>query len=255
MNNKPSYRRRDVLKALSFLPAAGMLWGKGHTDKPPLTFCCSASNDLYQLLASGGKPFPRYDEPDHAVLRAARGSGVLILAEGYPEKTTPLDAGLFELAAKKKLRLYVEFPSFVPDLKVGEPRGVAKGHYSNLLERVFVASDAFNPSLEKLQILDFHDGKYVPLEFADADLVLARAAGFDKAIFGLPTTGVKPILFRTAGGNILVGTTKLSHFITGRYAPTKSWGYVWNWILTTLSVAAPVRLGEYQAVVSSILPA
>ena len=49
----------------------------------------------------------------------------------------------------------------------------------NLLERVFVASDAFSPSLEKLQILDFHDGRYVPVEFDNADLVLARAAGFD----------------------------------------------------------------------------
>ena len=166
--------------------------------------------------------------------RAAPGSGVLILAEGYPEKTTQLDAGVFHKAAEKSLRLYVEFPSLVPGLQVGEPRSIAKGYYQNLLERVFVASDAFSPSLEKLAILDFHDAWYVPLETANADLVLARAAGFDKAVYGLPTEGVKPILFKAPGGEVLVAATKLSRFVTARYAPVESWGIVWSWILKWL---------------------
>jgi hypothetical protein len=244
-----SVRRRDVLKALGIVPAAWMVWGKHDTSPPPVVFCCSAANDLYKLLSSSAKSFPRYDAPEQAVAHAAHGSGVLILADGYPDKTTQLDSEVFQLAVKRKQRLYVEYPSFLPDLQVGEPRGIAKGRYSNLLERVFVASDAFNPALEKLAIMDFHDGKYVPVEFADADLVLARAAGFDKAIFGLPETGVKPILFRISGGDILVGTTKLSQFITGRYAPTKSWGHVWNWILSSLAPATPLTVGEYKATV------
>ena len=254
MNKRISYRRRDVLKALSFIPAVWMPWGKLHTQTPPLVFSCSASNDLYKLLASGANSFPRYDAPEEAVAQAAPGSGVLIMAEGYPAKTTQLDGEVFQKAAEKKLRLYVEFPSFVPGLQVSEPRGIAKGRYSNLLERVFVASDAFSPSLEKLQILDFHDGRYVPVEFPNADLVLARAAGFEKAVFGLPTDGVRPILFKASQGDVLVATTKLSHFLTGRYAPTKSWGIVWNWILTWLSPTAPHSLGEYKAVVSPSFP-
>jgi hypothetical protein len=183
------------------------------------------------------------------VAQGARGSGLLILADGYPEKTTPIAPEIFHNATVKKLHLYVEFPSFVPGLQVGEPRGIAKGRYSNLLERVFVASDAFGPSLQKLQILDFHDGRYVPVEFASADLVLARAAGFDKAVFGLPIDGVRPILFKASEGEVMVATTKLSHFLTGRYAPTKSWATVWNWILTWLSPAAPHSLGEFKAIV------
>jgi len=249
-----SVRRRDVLKALGFIPAAWRAGGKHDISPPPLVFCCSAANDLYKLLSSSAKSFPRYDAPEQAVARAAHGSGVLILADGYPDKTTQLDSEVFQLAAKRKLRMYVEYPSFLPDLQVGEPQGIAKGRYNNLLERVFVASDAFNPSLEKLQILDFHDGRYVPVEFEDADLVLARAAGFDKAIYGLPAIGVKPILFRAAEGNILVATTKLSQFLTGRYAPTKAWGLVWNWILATLSPAASIQLGEYKPVVSPSFP-
>jgi hypothetical protein len=226
--------RRDVLKALSLIPAAWLPAGKQHTSTPGLVFCCSAANDLYKLLASSGNAFPRYDAPDEAVAQAALGSGVLVLAEGYPEKAAQIAPEVFLKAGEKKLRLYVEFPSFVPGLQIGEPQGIAKGRTSNLLERVFVASDAFSPSLEKLQILDFHDGRYVPAEAPNADLVLARAAGFDKAVFGLPTQGVKPILFQAPQGEVLVAATKLSQFITGRYEPAKSWGIVWRWILNWL---------------------
>src|SRR5208282_1594413 len=142
-----SVRRRDVLKALGFIPAAWRAGGKHDISPPPLVFCCSAANDLYKLPSSSAKSFPRYDAPEQAVARAAHGSGVLILADGYPDKTTQLDSEVFQLAAKRKLRMYVEYPSFLPDLQVGEPQGIAKGRYNNLLERVFVASDAFNPSL------------------------------------------------------------------------------------------------------------
>jgi len=192
----------------------------------------------------------RYDAPEEAVAQASPGSGVLVLAEGYPEKTTHLAPETFQQAADKRLRLYVEFPSFVPGLQIGEPRSIAKGTHHNLLERAFVASDAFGPALEKLSILDFHDSRYVPVEVPNADLVLARAAGFDKAIFGLPAEGVKPILFQPPQGGILVACTKLSHFITGRYAPVKSWGIVWSWILQWLCPPAPPRLGEFQPAVS-----
>ena len=250
MAGTASYQRRDVLRILSLLPAAWTSFGKPDTTTPPLVFSCSASNDLYKLLASGTPSFPRYEMPEEAVGRAAPGSGVLILAEGYPGKTTQLDAGLFHKAAEKSLRLYVEFPSLVPGLQVGEPRSIAKGYYYNLLERVFVASDAFSPSLEKLAILDFHDARYVPLETANADLVLARAAGFDKAVYGLPTGGVKPILFKAPEGEVLVAATKLSRFITGRFAPTESWGIVWSWILKWLYPKKPVPLGEIKPVLS-----
>jgi hypothetical protein len=249
MDKRPSYRRRDVLKILSLLPAAWAPSGKRHGRTPPLVFSCSPSNDLYQLLASGKASLRRHDAPEEAVAQAAPGSGLLLLAEGYPEKTTELAPETFQQAADKRLRLYVEFPSFVPGLQIGEPRSIAKGTHHNLLERVFVASDAFGAALEKLSILDFHDGRYVPVEAPNADLVLARAAGFDKAIYGLPAEGVKPILFQPPQGGILVACTKLSHFITGRYAPVKSWGIVWSWILQWLCPQAPPHLGEFQAAV------
>ena len=153
------------------------------------------------------------------------------------------------MATEKRLRLYIEFPSLVPGLQVGEPCAVAKGHSGNLWERIVVASDAFSPSLEKLSLLDFHDGRYVPINAANADLVLARVAGFDKAVYGLPAERVNPILFQAPEEEVLVSTTKLSQFITGRYEPVKSWGIVWTWILGWLNPTAPVRLGEFEPVV------
>jgi hypothetical protein len=247
MAGKASYQRRDLLKTLSLLPAAWISLGKHDVVTPSLVFSCSASNDLYKLLASGGVPLARYETPEEAVAQSSPGSGVLILAEGYPEKATNLGAGLFQMATEKRLRLYIEFPSLVPGLRVGQPCAVAKGHSGNLWERIVVASDAFSASLEKLSILDFHDGRYVPINAANADLVLARVAGFDKAVYGLPAANVNPILFKA--GDVLVSTTKLSQFITGRYAPVQSWGIVWTWILGWLNPTAPVPLGEFEPVV------
>ena len=244
-----SYRRRDVLKTLGLLPTTWISLGGKARGAPSLVFCCSTSNDLYKLLASRTAPPPRYETPEEALKQSSPGSGVLILAEGYPEKATELGAGIFRMATEKRLRLYIEFPSLVPGLHLGEPCAVAKGRGGNLLERIIVASDAFSPSLEQLSILDFHDGRYLPINAANADLVLARVAGFDKAVYGLPAERVNPILFKAPEGDILVSSTKLSQFITGRYEPVKSWGMVWTWILGWLQPTAPVRLREFEPVV------
>ena len=249
MAGKVSYRRRDILKTLTLLPTAWMSLGKHPVAAPSLFFSCSASNDLYILLASGSRPLPRHDAPEKAIEQSAPGSGVLILAEGYPEKATQLGTGIFRMAKEKRLRLYIEFPSLVPGLHVGRPCPVAKGRSGNLWERIIVASGAFSPALEKLSILDFHDGRYVPMNAPTADLVLARVAGFGKAVYGLPAASVNPILFKAPEGDVLVSTTKLSQFITGRYAPVQSWGIVWTWILEWLRPTAPVRLGEFEPVV------
>ncbi|MES2221375.1 MAG: hypothetical protein V4587_10455 [Acidobacteriota bacterium] len=247
MVERISWHRRDFLKCLSVFPAAWMGLGRDDAMTPRLVFSCSASNDLYELFASAS--YPRYESAHEAVSRSASGSGVLILAQGYPGQATELSLDLFREAAEKKLRLYIEFPSFVPGLQVGAPSAIAKGRYGNLFERILVTSDAFGSSLEKLSLLDFHDGRYVPVSAGNAILSLARVAGFDKAVYGIPDEGVHPILFRAPEGDVLVSTTKLSQFITGRYAPVQSWTIVWNWILEWLQPEAAVRLGKYQPAV------
>jgi len=169
----------------------------------------------------------RYNSPEKAIRKADKGSGVMILADNYPYQTTELDASLFEKAKEKNLRLYVEFPSYLPDIEIGTPRGT-------YWERAVISSEAFAPELQKLRILAIHDCRFVPIEVENPDIVIARVAGFDSAVFGLPKEKF-PVLVRIPQtGNhedLLVSTTKLSQFITARYAPNDAWMAIWNNIL------------------------
>lgn len=196
----------------------------------PLVFRCAPANDLYKAITASGERYSRYDSAEEAVAKAPRGAGVLILADEYPERTTPVTAALFAAAAKKKLRVYVEYPAALAGLAVGAPREVQ-------WERAVVASEAFVPALAKLRILGLHNVRYVPVEAAGADIVMARVAGFDSAVYGLPATGVYPILFERDG--VLVATTKLSQFVTARYAPQEAWAPIWKRILGWLAAPGP----------------
>ena len=197
-------------------------------ERATLTFSCVPGNDLYRVYAAAaGRAAPRFDSAREAVDHAAAGSGVLILAEGYPDKTTTLDESVFKAAERKQLRLYVEYPSMLPNAQVGPPRGTSA-------ERAVVASDFFGPGLGKPQILAINGLHFVSIAANNPHLVAAKVAGFDTAVFGLPPTN-NPILFEHSHGNLLVATTKLSHFVTGRYAPQESWRAVWTSILGWLT--------------------
>ena len=214
--------RRSICLASSQAIAAALFAAPPRTE---LLFCCDATNDVFQ--AAGGR-YPRYATATDTIRNAPRGSSVLILSDGYPALTTPLSSELFDEALEKQLRLYVEYPSFLPDLACGAPR-------STTWERAVVASELFGPELKPSRILAIHGCRYVPVESVKADIVLARVAGFDTAVYGLPQTGVSPILFEHPSAPVLVATTKLSQFVTGRYAPIDAWDVVWKRILRWLS--------------------
>jgi hypothetical protein len=194
----------------------------------PLTFACAADNDLYRVLTANGAKHPRFATPADAVKAAAEGSGVLIMADGYPATRTAVEPEVFAEAARKKLRLYVEYPQALPDTTIGDMRRAG-------WERTVVASDAFGPELAKMRILHVQDCHFVPIEAAGPHLVLAKVAGYDTAAFGLPPEGVWPLLFEHPGGDILVATTKLSQFVTARYAPADAWPPVWRMVIGWLA--------------------
>lgn len=157
-----------------------------------------------------------------AIETAPSGAGVLVLADGYPDVPTSIDEAALTRAVEKDLRLYVEFPVAVP--------GIASGDVLTAgWERAVIASDAF-PTLEQGRILMIHGCRAVEMKTTAAHLVLARVAGFDRAVYGLPETTV-PILFEHPSRPVLVATTKLSQFLTARYAPTEAWQAIWRWIL------------------------
>lgn len=189
-----------------------------------LSFCSSTKNDLYLALKSCGYKCHRFDTAIDAVKHAKPGSGVLVLADGYPSVRTHIDPAVFDIAANKGLKLYIEYPEALPDIELAEPRKAG-------WERIVVASSTFGESLPMLQILTAHECIFIPCKAEKPLLVFARVAGFDKAVFGLPQE-THPALFEKE--NLLIATTKLSSFITSRYAPTKAWQAVWEHILSVL---------------------
>ncbi|HVM48254.1 MAG TPA: hypothetical protein VMU04_09515 [Candidatus Acidoferrum sp.] len=231
------------------LAAAGALGNDGSG----LTFCCSPSNDLY--LALGKPSVPRYESPAAAIQHAAPDSAVLLLADGYPAQTTATQPSDFASAEAKGLRLFIEYPASVPGLEVGAPR-------PTVWERLVVSSDQFQPGLPRMRLLAAHDCRFVPVSGIcttpsakgetratyppagppSVDLVVARVAGYDTAIYGLPDKDVFPVLFEVHGRKWIVATTKLSGFVTGRYAPARDWLLIWERILAELCPDHPVHL-------------
>ncbi len=219
------------------LPAAAILimCAQGaEAAKLNLLFSCKASNDLFKVLSDNGYECPRFDSPREAVAQAKAGSAVLILADEYPNAQTELDEAVYASAAQKGVKLYVEYPSMVPGVELGEVR-------TTEWERGVVANDSLGSRLPKLHILAISGCRYLPAKAEDPILVIARVAGFDKAVFGIPQTA-SPILFRLPKGDVMVATTKLSSFVSGRYAPAKDWGIFWEQVLGMLDPAANVSL-------------
>lgn len=199
-----------------------------------VVFSCSASNDLYKVVASSGYECARFDGVAEAIAQAKTGSAVLVLADGYPDVQTRVDESVYKSAAEKGIRLYVEYPSMVPDVELGKVQ-------TTEWERGVVANDLLGDKLPKLHILAISGCRYLPAKAADALLVIARVAGFDKAVFGIPETA-SPILFRLPKGDVMVATTKLSSFVSGRYAPARDWGVFWEQILGMLDPTTKVAL-------------
>lgn len=198
-----------------------------------LVFSCAADNDLYRVMTTDGTAYPRYDSAVEAVEQAPEGAGILILADGYPASPTNLDDPVYAQAVSKGLRLYVEYPASLPGTTVDAPKRVD-------LERAVVATDVFGDTLERGRILAIHDCHYVGVAATDAYIVLAKVAGLDTAVFGLDDVEAAALLFKCPDRNLLVSTTKLSQFVTARYAPKAGMEAIWRMVLLWLRPAAPL---------------
>src|SRR5882724_13718971 len=76
---------------------------------PAITLSCSENNDLYVVLNKSGLKPKRFETPSGAIASAPEGSAVLLLADDYPRGLLALSPQIFDEAAAKHLRLYVEF--------------------------------------------------------------------------------------------------------------------------------------------------
>jgi hypothetical protein len=196
-------------------------------NKNKLIFVCIEENDLYSAIIESHGKYQRVVSANKAVEMAEPGSGILILADFYPNKKVEFPEKNFKQIIEKKLRIYIEFPENLPGLN---SRSIQKIEW----ERCVVSSDVFGKSLKKMRILMIHDCHYVKVDADDPYLVIAKVAGYDTAVYGLDSTKAHPILFELPNTDILVSTTKLSNFITGRYSPKDAWSSVWRFIFSWL---------------------
>ena len=188
-----------------------------------MLFACSPENDLFQALKIIAHPF---ENASAAVEAAPVSTGVLILADQYPGTCAHFDQTLIDEANKKRLRLYVEYPSWLPEQDF-QPLAASSW------ERAVISSTWFDPDLAPMRLLTINDCHYVPVTAPQADIVLARVAGFQTAVYGIPKKDVYPILFRHSE-SLMVATTKLSQFRTARYGPAAAWMVIWKQIIRWL---------------------
>jgi hypothetical protein len=216
------------MRIATFLLAASPVFaGARDPASPPPTIylACPAGSDLQRVLTAHGLDVRRFDSASDAIAAAPAESAVLIVAEGYPTRTTDVPEVSLRSATAKQLRLYLEYPRALPGRTFGPLRRVG-------WERAVVATDFFGPKLPAKRILAIHDCHVLPTTAPAAPLVLARVAGFDTAVYGLPEETV-PLLFEQSD-LMLVATTCLSRFVTARYAPVAAWEQVWTGILEWL---------------------
>ena len=217
-----------------------------------LVLSCKSDNDFFQVLRTNGIDCQRYETPQEAVEMASENGGVMILADCYPQARTKLDEGVFQLARKKKMRLYVEYPSMVPGVELGETRYQQCGTYGSVRERTVVTSDFFAPHLEKNRILSISDCYLQQVKNVKPHLANAVVVGYDSVPLSVPENAA-PILFSLDQGDVLVATTKLSNFVTGRYAPITAWRGVWQGILQWVCPKAPIAQLEWTPTVRPTL--
>ncbi|MBN1641892.1 MAG: hypothetical protein JXA09_11720 [Anaerolineae bacterium] len=238
-------------------------------------FCCSPDNDLFALLARLGAPQARYDHLEDAVAAAPEGAGVLALADDYPRLSPGLSESTAQRVAAKGLRLYVEYPASAPGIVLGPPQPtqwerlvVSSGFFEPELARgaILAQHGCWFLRLGVSAAAQEGHALWAP-EGGDCDapmtgpravgdeaevagrapdvlqtgtlplLAIARVAGYDRAVYGLPPDA-QPVLLALPGCPVLLAGTSLSRFVRARYGPQLAWRVIWERLLTWLDPGA-----------------
>ncbi len=205
----------------------------------PLVFCGSSDNDLYQLLQKEGIATQRYDNLEQALPQIQKGMGVMVIADGYPAKRTAISASQYDVIKRKKIRLYLEYPEFIPG------QILPKESFTGKFERGVVSSDFFGNDLPEMSILGINGCHIIPVKVDKSIISFAKVAGFDKAPYGLTDTDVYPLLFKE--DNLLIATSGLSNFKRARFGPSDSWKTVWESLLSWVSGKKKLTFKEWQS--------
>ncbi|HXH59941.1 MAG TPA: hypothetical protein VNI20_01140 [Fimbriimonadaceae bacterium] len=196
---------------------------------PSLLVVTNGHSDLVDVLKTSGANFRVLRNAESALERSVRGDAVLILADDYPTYTTLMPSDLASVARKKGLHVYVEFPDKIDGYEFGKPQ---ETHW----ERVAVARESLGTDLHRFDLMKQQGAVFLPVKAENPWIVYARLAGFDTATYGFSGVETFPALFEDKDAPILIATSKLSEFVTGRFAPTDRWTALWDRIFAWLGV-------------------
>ncbi|NDV58261.1 hypothetical protein D0T85_09130 [Bacteroides sp. 519] len=204
-------------------------------------YCVSASkNDLVDLLHSEGYKVTSFPTIQEAIESTPKDGVLLIFPHNYPQCAETLSADQVTQIAEKNLHVYAEYTLINSDTISGKPL---------TLERVVVTDSLFFPGLSSMELLNINGSYLLPAQTEHPLLVVARVAGFDRAVYGLSDTEVHPLLYQY-NHNILLSTAPLSRFASVRFTPERSWRLVWQAILSSLT-SGEVLLNNHLSYLSS----
>lgn len=207
-------------------------------EKPTLNISVvttSSSNDLVKTLNENYNGVSVYPTLDGALSDAVNlgTAGIMVLADNYPTVTAITDE---QAAAVNSLgvKLYVEYPANNETLGITGYEGTGVMNYDRA-----IVYDADALGMELYSLLYVHGAQYVKkTDISDAWLVNATVVGYDTVEFYDEETGELTdctpysMLEPNDAGNVLIASTKLSQFISARYAPYARWQSLWLSILS-----------------------
>ena len=131
---------------------------------PTLLFVCGEANDLYATTAAAKSvPLQRFATAELALAAAKQDDVLLLLADGYPFARTAVAADTYAAAAKKQLKLFVEFPA-VGSVPAGVALGANIAHGNLTFQRLVVsAKGGLGTALPRLKILYAHGASWAPV--------------------------------------------------------------------------------------------
>ena len=150
--------KKNIFVGILLIFVSISLIGYSNQRNDKLIFVCSEDNDLYNAIVDSKERYQRFSSAIKAIDVAKDGSGILVLADNYPEKTVSLSDEFFEKAKNKNVRLYIEYPDNLPNLKTGDIQQIT-------WERGVVTTDVFGDSLKKMRIVMLHDCHYVEVAY------------------------------------------------------------------------------------------
>jgi hypothetical protein len=197
------------------------------SQRSTVVFSGSVTNDLYTMLQKQGFQLLHQPDPETAIQAASKGGSVFIVSDQYPAQRVQLSDLAQQLAKKKKLKVYIEYPEALSGLTI------TGDTLHTQLERGVITSTVFGATLKPLSILGINDCYILPTKASNPLIILGKVAGLNRAEYGIEDVDQIPLLFQHNG--MLVATTSLTNFAKGRYGPDAAWKAVWAYIIRSIT--------------------